>query len=149
MNQPMPKKKRKVVSKVTPLKKPVEHSNLCCFCKVDSCHEVKFGRYCVSKVFQFCANKDNASMLDWYGAEHIYKDAYKEIWRVCTYLDTEYYDPSDAVLDIPECMLTSSFMEAKEIVRSQMSLNSIRAFIWDGAMKSAPKKDHLGNGDEE
>jgi hypothetical protein len=71
-------KKRKV-AKVTPVKKSVVDSNLCCFCKMVNCHEVKFGRYCVSKVFQFCSNKDNASMLDWYGAEHIYKDAYKEI----------------------------------------------------------------------
>lgn len=128
--------------KVTPSKKE-QHTSLpsCQFCNMNKCHEITFGGYCLSKVFQYCDNKENKNRLDWLTVSFVYNDAYKEIWRVCTYLDTEYYDPDDSVLDIPECMAVGSYKEAQEIVKCKIALNRVQLFFWDGAMKKANNLD--------
>ena len=93
------------------------------------CHKIKFGGYCLSKVFQYCDNKENVKYLDWLTVSFIYKDAYKEIWHVCTYLDTDYYDLNDSILDIPEeCMDVGSYKESQEIVKCKVALNYVQ--LW-------------------
>jgi hypothetical protein len=127
------KKKRKV----TPSKKDQPTSLPSCqFCNKNKYHKIKFGGYCLSKAFQYCDRKENRNSIDWITCSYIYNDAYKEIWRVCTYLDTDYYDPDDSILDIPQCMAEGSYKQAKEVVKCKISLNRVQMFFWDGAMKN-------------
>jgi hypothetical protein len=128
--------------KATPSKKDQQPSLPTCeFCKMKECHKIKFGGYCVSRVFQYCDRKENKKGLDWITLSYVYNDVYKEIWRVCTYLDTDYFDPDDFILDIPECMSERSYKEVQEIVKCKIALNCVQLFFWDGAMKKAHNLD--------
>lgn len=135
--------------KVTPSKNDqTNYLPKCSFCKMkmNDCHEIKFGGYCLSKVLVFCEDKENSKSLDWVIGKCVYNEAYKEIWRVCTYLETDYYDPTDSTLDVPDCMANSSYKEAQEIVRCKMALNRVQTYIWKGAMKKAYDADFMGTG---
>jgi hypothetical protein len=134
--------------KVTPTKYPtlqnkdsfsLVSTKKCTHCKnMDECHEIKFSGYCLAKVYVFCEDVDNAKSLDWHMVSYIYRDAYKEILRVCTYLATDLYDPSEEELDLPYCMESASYLEAKELVKCKLAQNRVSQRFWSGAMKKAP-----------
>ena len=143
--------KRRKVAKVTPNKDRVaqpdteslpshlEEPPMCPSCNMKKCHETKFGGYAVSKVLAFCKDEENVRGLDWEVGKQVYMDAYKEILRVCTYLDTDYYDPCEDTLNLPECMASSSYLASQDIVQSQVALNKVtNEYFWNGAMKKAP-----------
>jgi hypothetical protein len=143
----MENKKRKVTP--TKSQQPLEEQDSysvaskkkCSYCKnMDECHEIKFSGYCLAKVFVFCEDVDNAKSLDWHMVSYIYKDAYKEILRVCTYLATDLYDPSEEELDLPYCMESASYLEAEELVKCKLALNRVSQRFWNGAMKKAPEE---------
>ena len=118
--------------KVTPTKLVLPK---CSSCNMTEYHEIKFGGYCLSKVLAYCNQKENVRSLDWVTVSFMYKEAYKEIWRVCTYLDTDFYDPTDSTLDLPDCMATSSYLEAKDLMQCKIVLNRASIHFWDGAMR--------------
>ena len=128
-------KKRKVTPTKQAIQEPTYSLPKCSHCHMEECHEIKFSGYCLSKVYVYCDDKENAKSLDWHMVSFIYKEAYKEIWRVCTYLQMDFYDPSEATLDLPYCMSSGSYLEAEELVKCKLALNRVSLRFWDGAMK--------------
>ena len=119
---------------------------ICSSCNMRKCHETKFGGYVVSTVLAFCKDEENVRGLNWTIGNQVYKDAYKEILRVCTYLKTDYYDPCKDTLILPECMASSSYLVAQDIVQSQVALNKVtNEYFWKGAMEKTQKKFTVGD----
>ena len=119
---------------------------ICSSCNMRKCHETKFGGYVVSTVLAFCKDEENVRGLNWTIGNQVYKDAYKEILRVCTYLKTDYYDPCKDTPVLPECMASSSYLVAQDIVQSQVALNKVtNEYFWKGAMKKTQKKFTVGD----
>ena len=63
---------------------------------------------------------------------------------MCTYLETDYYDPTNYTLDEPECLASPSYTEAQAILRCKMAFNHVQTYIWKGAIKKAHDLDSIG-----
>ena len=137
---------------VTPIKvtsSTVSSPPVCTHCRQRQCHNKVLGGYCVSKVFEYCDNKDNILDLDWdYCGKSIYEDAYKEIWRTITYLNTDVYDPSTEVLSIPQCMVCESMAEAKKVIECKNYLKRVEMFYRTGAMVQYRDQKRIVDGEE-
>ena len=100
-------------------------------------------------MFEYCDNKDNILDLDWdYCGKSIYEDAYKEIWRTITYLNTDVYDPSTEVLSVPQCMVCESMAEAKKVIECKNYLKSVEMFYRTGVMVQYRDEERIDNEEE-